>query len=215
MHQSFGKGANVVVVSDQHNAAVPEDAEILVRKLEAERGPLAARVVAADEEERELRDKLVAAQMRNQSFRARLLTIDRALEGLRPLLPPDQRRQHSQLPVGPVEVPRAEDPARPVKPESLIRQAVLLVMRDKGPMTVEALWQALGDAGLPQSPTRKALGLLLSRMIKAGQMTRIGHGVYDVPRHVSADLRPGLAFVDPDRFRISPDVLKGGPGEAP
>jgi hypothetical protein len=202
---------------DHNDDAVPEDAELLVRKLEAERGPLAAKVVAADEEERELRDKLVSAQMKNQASRARLLTIDRALEGLRPLLTPDQRRQHSQLPVGPVEVPRADEPETSTQPESLVRKAVLLVMRDKGPLSVDALWQALEEAGLPMSPNRKALGLLLSRLIKAGQMIRIGHGVYDIPRRVSADLGPGLDMLGPDLsdlFRMSPHVLEG-PGDAP
>lgn len=199
---------------DQHDAVVPEDAELLVRKLEAERGPLAAKVAAADQEERELRDKLVSAQMKNGASRARLLTIDRALEGLRPLLTPDQRRQHSQLPVGPAEVRRADDPESTMQPESLVRQAVLFVMRNNGPLSVDALWQALEEARLPRSPSRKALGLLLTRLIKAGQMTRIGHGVYDVPSSVSADLRPGLALLNPARFRMSPDAL-GGPGDTP
>jgi hypothetical protein len=199
---------------DQHDADVPEDAELLVRKLEAERGPLAAKVAAADQEERELRDKLVSAQMKNGASRARLLTIDRALEGLRPLLTPDQRRQHSQLPVGPVEVPPADYPESAMQPESLVRQAVLLVVRDKGPLSVEALWQALEEARLPRSSSRKALGLLLTRLIKAGQMKRIGHGVYDIPRSVSPDLRPGLALLDPASFRMSPHLLEG-PGDAP
>ena len=95
----------------------------LVNELRAEREPLVQRVVADDENIRQLQDQLVALQMATQSQRSRLLVIDQALAALEPLLPTQvQSGTGGRGPVGFATATAGGDASDVARPEQVAGQ---------------------------------------------------------------------------------------------
>jgi len=171
----------------------------LIADLQAERGPLVEKVVAADEQERKLQDELRRFQAANQSARSRLLAIDQALGALRLL--------ESSTPEA-EQVERAEPTNTitgwPIEVEGKTQQSVITVLRAAGhPMGVNELWDELEKRDLPRSANLRAFQVTLSRMYRVNQLSRMTRGLYGLREWVGG-LSLGPGGVSPQQFRPDP-----------
>ncbi len=176
---------------------ITQHAAELVAELKAEREPLAAKVVEADREERELLQRLSALQAGNQASRSRLAVIDEALRALTPLIPPQ-----FGPPLEAVDSDGEDADGSAVTTTTITagseRAAVIDVLRAEGkPLHQREIWRRLEVGNRPRTANFKAFQVMCGRMLRAGQLSRPEHGIYGLPEHL-AKVNPGdtLTFVE-------------------